>query len=107
MRSALYVVVREDLSPGQQLAQVAHAVFDFAVSWKHTMPDVGDTVVILSVPDEAALTEIVRGMPGKVPLAAFHEPDLGGQMTAAAFGAGAGKRLARLPLAGRVTRPAA
>ena len=105
MRRALYVVVREDLPAGTQLAQLAHAVYDFAM--QNPTADVGQTVVVLGAPDERTLTEIVQSMPPDVPLAAFQEPDLGWQTTAAAFGAGAGKRLANLPLAGRVRQPAA
>lgn len=56
-----YIVVRNDLSPGLQVAQVAHAAFDFAVEnpaiarkWRRE----SNYICILQVPDEDALMDL-------------------------------------------------
>lgn len=46
-----YVVVREDLSPGQQLAQAVHAAGESA----SPVPEPGTVAVVLGVRDEEAL----------------------------------------------------
>jgi peptidyl-tRNA hydrolase len=93
----LYVVVRNDLAPGLQVAQVCHAVREFA----HRFPELdrqwfeqSNNLVVLQVPTLEDLEKLV--VDGGV-IAPFHEPDLNGELTAAAFAAG--RTLSSLPLA--------
>lgn len=87
----LYVLVREDLSPGLLTAQACHAVAEFflAKGWSGRLwsedPE-GGYLIVLGVPNEEALkgwVEILRGE--KVDQASFHEPDLDGALTAVCF----------------------
>lgn len=88
------MIVRADLSPGQQAVQAGHA----ALAYAHEHP--GDWhdgyLIILSVPDEFALYRWAQRL-GDV--TCFREPDLGGQLTAIAAGTDASRQLAKLPLA--------
>lgn len=66
----LYVLVRNDLAPGLQMAQAVHA----ATAFVHLHPDLylaTPNVVVLSVPDEESL--IAHATPDGV---LFREPDL-------------------------------
>lgn len=86
----LYVIVNGDLSPGQQLAQTAHAVAMLAPPPSY--------VVVL----QASLQELVEHSraPGAV---LVQEPDLDNIPTAVAMvGGGYWPHLSHLPLAGRV-----
>lgn len=89
----LYVLVRGDLSPGYQAAQAIHAAVDEALE-RPEMVRLYPTVVVLNVESEAKLYEYatLHGM------TAFHEPDLEGEMTAAATFS-SGEEFAELPLA--------
>jgi hypothetical protein len=55
--------------------------------------------VLLAVPDEFTLWLWADKLDSTEDLSCFHEPDLDGQLTAVAFGPGAGPALRRLPLA--------
>lgn len=96
----LYVVVRSDLPLGLQMAQACHATREF--TREHPEDDVGDNLVVLHASHRhleylayrARLDELCA-------VTAFHEPDLRGQLTAAAFGLGARPLLSNLPLACR------
>jgi Peptidyl-tRNA hydrolase PTH2 len=95
------VVTRADLPPGTQACQLAHAALDFAV----TYPDIvgrwhrtSNTLVLLAAPDEPRLADLCRAAAG-LTLVAFHEPDLGGALTAIAFEPAARRLLSHLPLA--------
>lgn len=98
----MYVLVRADLVPGRQLAQAVHAAIGLAergspAGGGSPVDSVGlpETVVVLAVPDEAALIE--RAGDGYL----FHEPDLAGQATAyAAVSDGASFSDLRLALGG-------
>ena len=95
----LYVVVRADLPAGLQLAQACHATREFGL--RHPEVDVGDNLVVLHVPGEAELRRIVDAAGEALPVAPFFEPDLGGEMTAAAFPFSARPLVSSLPLAMR------
>jgi hypothetical protein len=99
MKRGLYVVVRADLPMGLQMAQLGHAAYEFGRS--HPNLDVGENIYVLSAPNEEALLKLVQLAVGLCPITIFHEPDVGGQLTAAAFGGGASKLLRKLPPAGR------
>jgi hypothetical protein len=96
-------VTRADLPPVTQACQCAHAAFDFAIAhpdqvraW-HTD---SNTLALLAVPDELALTwlyaDAVQAGLRAVP---FHEPDLGGALTAVALEPAARRLVAHFPLA--------
>lgn len=94
----LYVVVRADLPAGLQLAQACHVTREFGQRFASL--DVGESLVVLHAPSESALVELAaRASRDGVALAVFHEPDLGGAATAAAFDGRARKLLSCLPLA--------
>ena len=102
--SKLYVVVRSDLSPGQQAVQGCHAALALAEGGSV----VPDTLVLLAVPDEPTLLQLAdrialgcalpRGY--RLQLEVFREPDLDGQATALATDEECAHRVLRdLPLA--------
>lgn len=103
----LYVVVRGDLSPGLACAQAVHAAFAFAgvhpaltTAWQRD----SQYLVILSVPDELALTSLMlKAAAADGTYTLWREPDLDDQATALTLGPGSvARRLtANLPLFGR------
>lgn len=93
----MYVITRTDLSAGMQFAQTAHAAIEYAAAY-----NVDDTCIVLTVPDELALSKLMlqawqHGHDGIW----FEEPDLDGAITAIALPAEAKHMLRKLPLAGR------
>ena len=100
----LYVVVRRDLEPGLKLAQACHATREFTRSWP--MEAVGDNLVVLDAEPEQ-LAELVVKAGGVCSATAFHEPDLGGELTAVALGVGARRLVSCFPLACRKSAVAA
>lgn len=104
----LYVVVRADLDPGAQLAQSCHALSSFAHQYRalHDAWQAGEqNLVVLSIPDENALGELLRrATAAGVRCCGFREPDLAGEITAAAFEGGVAKDVSSLPLALRPAR---
>jgi hypothetical protein len=96
----LYVVVRNDLPLGLQMAQACHAARKFTLQHRE---DVGDNLVVLHA-SAGELACLVARADGLVTTTAFHEPDLGDELTAAAFGLGARVLLSSLPLACRPQR---
>jgi hypothetical protein len=111
----LYVVVREDLAPGLELAQALHAAVELAIlrpedalAWRRESQNVA---ILGERGGEAGLSATharVRAMGARPVL--FHEPDLGGAFTAFAFLADdaspAARCLSSLPLALRPPRAA-
>lgn len=72
----MYILVREDISPGYQLAQSIHAAVEFTLEHDVAIPR---TVVVLSVPDEATLLDYADAAcmaRGEKPYHLFHEPDI-------------------------------
>lgn len=102
----LYVVVRNDIPPGLQMAQACHATREFTL---YSDVDPGDNLVVLgaSPAELAALLARVAEKPAgcsefhhPYAYSPFHEPDLGGELTALALvGSGARKMLSSFPLA--------
>jgi hypothetical protein len=80
----VYVLVREDLSPSQQVVQSCHAAIEAARTFlppEHEHPH----LVICGVRDEPALwARLHRLQERGVHFRPFFEPDLGGQLTALA-----------------------
>lgn len=92
----LYVVVRNDIARGLQIAQACHATREFTL--RHPHEDVGENLVVLSA-SHAELERLVAAAEGVSAVTPFFEPDLGGQLTAAAFSGNARKLLSTFPLA--------
>ncbi len=102
----LYIIVRNDISPGLQCAQSCHAQHLFAQRFPELIEQWEGNLVVLQVPDEAHLDALYESLSGGkrnegevYPAAAFFEPDLDDEMTAIAAGGSAGKLLSSLPLA--------
>lgn len=99
VETKLYVLIRDDLPPGLQLAQAVHAATAFALAH----PDLASStpnVVVLAVADEPALLAHVHAG-GRRPGVVFREPDIGDEATAYAT-VSTGINFSCLPLAGRV-----
>jgi peptidyl-tRNA hydrolase len=83
---ALYIVVRSDLKPGQQLAQSVHAMRQFTEEWPQLDRrwfDMSNTVVILGAKDEPALEELLlKAKDYGLATSEFREPDLDLSLTA-------------------------
>lgn len=85
----LVVVVRADLDRAQRAVQAAHAAVDFcmvhpeaAAEWHRT----SNTLAILEAPLGALRDLLVQASADGVPACPFHEPDMGGALTAVALG---------------------
>lgn len=82
----LVTITRQDITPGYQVVQTAHAIADFA--YEH--PDVfrqwkkeSNSIITLSIPDEASLKALYDKLLGMTPyVTAFREPDVNDQLTA-------------------------
>lgn len=85
----LYVVVRNDLKPGQQLAQAIHAKDEFAQKF----PDINKAwyeqsnfICVLQVDDEESLLSLLdEAWYSRIKCAVFTEADMNSEHTAAAF----------------------
>lgn len=94
----LYLITHEELPPGQQAVQAAHALRQFT----HEHPDEdahwfenSNTLAFLAAPNREAVGVIWKeALHRGIPVAAFHEPDRGNELTAIALGP-TGKRLTR------------
>lgn len=90
----LYVIVRQDLSPGLQAAQAVHAAIGFALKHPGLL---AETVILVGVPCEPDLEEVLRWLTGRAHFA-VREPDLSGSLTAIAVEPAAGDLCRGLPL---------
>jgi peptidyl-tRNA hydrolase len=101
--SKLYLIVRADLSAGQQAVQAAHALRQFAAEHPEVDQEwflVSNTLAFLEVPDERALGVLLeRAATREFPVAAFFEPDRDYELTALAMGPSARKLCSGLVLA--------
>jgi hypothetical protein len=95
-------VTRADLPPGVQAGQAVHAAVEFTLAFPalaRAWHDASNTVVLLSAPDELTLAELCADAEGAgLRVVRFHEPDLGGALTAAGLEPAAARLLRRLPL---------
>lgn len=82
----VYIVTRQDLSPGLQAAQAAHAAFQFAVEHRALATQwqkESNFLVILSVPDEGTLIDFGQMIEkNNIPVTWFMEPDIDNEITA-------------------------
>lgn len=85
----LYIVVRQDLAPGYQIAQSLHAFREYIEhhpecerNWYKN----SNTIAILGCEDEEDLISLMGLAEGRgIKLAPFYEPDLEDALTACAF----------------------
>lgn len=98
----LYVIVRNDLDPGDQLAQAVHA----ATAFGHIHRDRLDAwisgtnnLVVLSIETEAKLACLRDYLRQFVDVVDVHEPDMGDELTAIACDDRAASSVSSLPLA--------
>jgi predicted deacylase len=91
------------LPPGAQVSQAAHAAFEFAVAHADVVTDwhaTSNVLVVLTTSDELSLGRLCADAAAAgFRLVRFHEPDLDGALTAAAFEPAAHRLVAHLPLA--------
>lgn len=88
MSEKLYVLVREDLRPGQQAVQALHAAVDYVMLrreagewWRES-----NTVVVLGVKNRKELHKYEKMVLNfAIPHVLFREPDMWNQPTALAF----------------------
>jgi hypothetical protein len=80
-----------------------HAALDFALAYPAVTGDwhaVSNTLVVLTAADELSLGWLCDDAAAAgLKVVRFHEPDLGGALTAAAFEPAAARLVSRLPLA--------
>lgn len=101
----LFIVIRGDIAPGLQAAQACHALQAMNDQHPETIADWEGNLVVLSAPGARELSEIICGLQrARYKLSTFCEPDLGGELTAAAITGDAWRQLSHLPLALRVKR---
>jgi hypothetical protein len=85
------------------VCQVAHAALDFAVAHPCLVGEwhlASNTLVVLTTRDELLLGRLCDDAVDRgLRVVRFHEPDLDGALTAAAFEPAAHRLLSRLPLA--------
>jgi hypothetical protein len=106
----LFLVTREDLPPGVQAIQTAHALREFVAHH----PEIDQAwytrsnyLAMLAVPNEEALWGLFnRAVDRGFSVAPFHEPDRGNELTAFALEPAARRLVSSLPLALRCTEAA-
>ena len=101
----MYIAVRADLTPGQQLAQATHAAFHMACDWPTMTAEwlrESNFLVVVAAPDEEALAQLAgRAVEEGLVRVIVREPDLSNAITAVALqpGSDARRLCAELPLA--------
>lgn len=82
----LYIVVRQDLRPGSQIAQAIHAFREYVEKHPESEREWysnSNTIVVLGCNDEQELWHLWKNAPGFA--AEFREPDFDDELTAVAF----------------------
>ncbi len=103
MGDKLYAVIRADLPPGPQMAQLGHAISEFWQSHRELAEEwhnQSNFICILHTDDEHSLTRLlIQARSNGIPHAQFREPDYDDELTAIVIHP-TGKHLVRhLPLA--------
>lgn len=89
MAEKLFLITRADLAPGAQAVQAAHALREMVE--KHPAAErawyrASNHIALLAARDGPDLVRILRAARDRgCTLATFHEPDLGGELTALAL----------------------
>lgn len=99
----LFVVVRADLPPGQQVVQAAHVFREFVEEHRQVERDwykSSNHLAVLSVADERALYDLLEHAESRgLRVSTFREPDRGDELTAIALEPAAKRLCSRLKLA--------
>lgn len=101
----MYIVVRSDLVPGLQAAQVGHAAFEFTIQFPAVVErwnKDSNFIAVLACQDEQALTDLhVRAAQAGAEHLLIHDADLGddGEYTAIVIEPGYSYLTAQLPCA--------
>jgi len=99
----LYLVVRSDLSPGQQAVQACHALREFVEHYPDTDRkwfDESNTLVLLEASDEKALLKLLKkAVRRRISCVEFREPDFDNAVTALAIAPSGHHLCKRLQLA--------
>lgn len=89
MGDKLYLITRRDIPPSYQAVQSCHALRQFTAEHPDTDAEwfaSSNYLALLSASDEVELMElIVKARANDVRWSAFHEPDVGGKITAIAL----------------------
>lgn len=85
----LFVIVRSDLKPGQQMAQMGHALSEFWVRYYKLAKewhDLSNYICVLSIENESELADLLsKAETKRIPCAHFREPDYADALTAIAI----------------------
>lgn len=85
----LYIVTRQDLAPGDILAQSCHAVAEFGREYPDVFlewQDVSNYIAVLECKDEKELLSLIdRADKKRIRFSVFFEPDLDNEITAIAL----------------------
>lgn len=102
----LYIIVRNDIAPGLQLAQSCHATEQFHRDHP-TLASAWLNIVCLQVPSKEKLADLAyRAVTEGFAASLFREPDLDDEPTAVAVAGDAQKLFSSLPLALRPAQAA-
>lgn len=96
----LYIIVRNDLPPGLQIAQSCHAQREFSKGHPDVLRDWEENLVVLQVANEKDLRSLEMELrENSLSVSVFEEPDLDGSKTAIAVEGAAKPLLSSLGLA--------
>lgn len=99
----LFLVVREDLSPGAKAVQACHAMKAYNVTYPEedrAWYENSNTLALLEAKDETELEDLLAKAKSKgIPAIEFREPDRDDEITAIAIGPSGRKLCSSLPLA--------
>lgn len=101
MLDRMYVVVRDALSSGLKAAQACHALTAFTFAHPQRTREWFESsnhLVVLQCDDVGTVADDLEGR--GFPVVRFHEPDMGGALTAICTDGSARRALRDLPLAG-------
>lgn len=105
----LYIIVRNDISPGLQIAQACHAQREFASDYPDLDREWHEThrnIVVLQIPDLKELAALANECERlKIPTSRFLEPDLNNELTAIALAPTCVRLVSSLPLALKGAQP--
>ena len=96
------VISRQDMSPGYQVVQSAHAIAEFASEHPETFEKwkkETNSIICLSVKDEETLLKLNEKLSKKTPSSSFYEPDVNAFTAICVYGTPEiRKSLSHLPL---------
>jgi hypothetical protein len=80
----LYVIIRKDLTPSQQVVQSGHAIAEFLLTRPYTKWN-NETLVILGLDNLDELNKFIFKLDHRgIKWVGFKEPDIGNELTAIA-----------------------